>query len=288
MTRLFIRQYKSVGFVDAGACEGADIILAKRREDASDFAGALENLTKVGRRMAGARLAKFREVVSQLSALLADVDDESPDEGSGKDTSMSKKFDPAALPEDAREYIAGVEKAAAERAAELDAKVADLEAQVAAKKADPEDAFKALPEEVRKRIEDAEKSADEARKAAAAERDARVTAEFVQKAAFAEGKLPITAAKLGPILKRASEGATTAEDAAEIERVLKAAAEASRVTAIIGDDGRTEASAIEKIEAEAAEIRKNNPLLSLAAARVEARKRNPELAKAEQAERRTA
>lgn len=282
MTRLFLRKLKSVGFVDAGACEGADIVLAKRRDDA-DLDAAIEQLSKAGRKMAGPRLTRLREVVSQLSALLSEVDDESPADDSGKDTSM--KFDASTLPQEAQEYIAGIEKAAAERAA-------DLEAQLIAAKSEPapaeEDALKALPAEIRKRLEDAEKAAAEAQSAAKAERDARVTAEFIAKCAFVEGKLPIKAADLGPIMKRLTDAEQTEADVAEIERVLKAAAEASKVTAIIGEDGKPEGSAVDSIEKAATEIRKNNPTLSLAAARVEARKLNPDLARAEKAERRAA
>lgn len=307
-TRLFLRQLKSVGFVDAGACEGADIILAKRREDDERRAGHVAELLeakhrfdqllreaevdKAGRRMAGARLTKLREVVSQLTALLSEVDDESADSGGGKDTSMSKKFDPSTLPQEAQDHLAGVEKAANDRIAaaekkaeEAAIKVADLEKRIAEKSAEPEDAFKGLPAEVRKRIEEAEKKAEEAEKAARDERDARLTQEFVQKAAFCDGKLAIKSADLGPILKRAYEGQVTKEDAAEIERVLKAAAETSKLTAVIGRDNGDDASAVQKIEAAAAEIRKADPKLTPAQARVEARRQNPDLAKAEKAER---
>lgn len=251
--------------------------------------GRSEQAEKAGRKMAGPRLTKLREVVSQLSALLAEVDDESTDDGGGKDTSMSKKFDPSTLSEEARAYVAGIEKAAEERAAELEtskAKVAELEAQVAAKSADPEDAFKSLPVEVRKRIEDAEKAAEEAQKAAAAERDARVTAEWVQKAApLAEG-LPVDAQALGTILKRADENALTDSDRAELLRVLKSASEAIRVGKLFAEVGKTDqgGSAADKIQKLAEEHAAKNRV-SLAVARTEVRKSNPELAAAEQAER---
>lgn len=353
-TRLHVKSLRSVGFVDVGACEGADIILAKRkdvapvdiatlgvalalksadkwasgaqtfaelidadearailgraqdtlyqslwsimgdgdlsniqrvdkmRESVAGFLAAVEaKLTessmKAGRKMSAERLTKLRDVVSQLSTLLADVDD---DAASKKEPPMAK-FDPASLPEEARKHIEGIEEAARKRVADLEAEVTTLKAATA----DPEaEALKALPAEVRKRLEDAEKRAEEAVTAAKAERDARMTAECVQKAAPIAAKLPIKADALGGIMKRLVDGEATKDDAAEIERVLKAAAEAVKTLTIVGDDGGS-ADVATKIQAAADEIRKQDPKLTPAQARVEARKRNPDLAAAERAER---
>jgi len=378
-TRLFIRQLKSVGFVDAGACEGSEILLAKRRDEevtkavptaemaqvaeralkwrqeygrggtevgvarardisnrrdlspetigrmvnffsrhesaskgaegfregepgfpspgriAWDLWGgdpgaewaareleriraekiaAIEELAKAGRKMAGPRLTKLREIVTQLSALLSEVDDESADDGSSDGGSMSKQADAQGTKPEAQPGEDAAAKSAAEIAAthETQKRLEVAEKQLA-------EANLAL-EAVNKRVAEAEETAK-------AERDARLTAEWIEKAKPLAAGLPIDAPTLGVILKRAEANALTDADRAELVRVLKAASEAVAAGKLFAEIGKTDqstGSAAEQIAALAVEYASKNGV-SAAVARNEIRKSNPELAARERAER---
>lgn len=108
--------------------------------------------------------------------------------------------------------------------------------------------------------------------------------EFIAKAQ-AFDKLPTSADKLGPLLMRVEKGMTTADDAAELERLLKAANEGigkegqeNDPTVEIGKRGNENgATAEQRIEAKAAEIRKSAPDLSEAEAVTKVLEENPEL-----------
>jgi hypothetical protein len=148
---------------------------------------------KIGRKMAGPRLAALRAACERLTAILDEVDptDEDEEEDMSEDTN---KRDDAPVVE--APPVTDVEKQ------ELVAKV------------------------------------DALTKALEAEKDARLTAEFVRKAE-AFGNLSIEVGKLGTILKRIS-AAVPAEDYAEVERLLKAANEAaSPAFAEVGQSGST-------------------------------------------------
>lgn len=174
-TRLFVRQLKSIGFVDRGACEGADIIAAKSAAeggsmDMEQVAAALEQLT------------------AQVAAIQTFV------------AGATKQPEPE-MDEPAK--------------AEVEAKAED-EAEETASKADVLD--------VSKRLEEAEKRAAVAEEIAKAERDKRLTAEWITKTRADLAALPADAETLGCVLKRASE-VVSVDDFAELHRVLKAAAE---------------------------------------------------------------
>lgn len=177
-TRLFVRQLKSIGFVDRGACEGADIIAAKSAAeggsmDMEQVAAALEQLS--------AQVAAIGEAVAGLAA--AEVEDEQPE------MDMNGMCEPAK---------------------------AEDEVEETASKADVLD--------VSKRLEEAEKRAAVAEEIAKAERDKRLTAEWITKTRADLAALPADAETLGCVLKRASE-VVSVDDFAELHRVLKAAAE---------------------------------------------------------------
>jgi hypothetical protein len=171
---------------------------------------------------------------------------------------------------------------ATESVTELTAKVQKLEKAAGTPNSDEDedDLSKAdLPEPVRKalqkaaereqaateRLEKAEKAASEAEQLAKAERDARQTAEFVQKAEGYKG-LSIEAAKFGPILKSAAEKLTK-DEVAELDRVLKAADEAIVTGELFKQQGRDGAppaadSAIAEVQRKAEELKKADPQLS--------------------------
>lgn len=273
-TRIFVKQIRSIGFVDRGANSGADVIMFKRSGDAVDT-----NAEKVGRKMAGARLAQLKDALTKLTALLGELEDSAEE-----DSDMSDKKDEK-QPTDAEKL-----EAAEKRAAELEAKAAALEAQVAelsAKRAEPEDVWKGVSAEVRKRIEDAEKRAQDAELAAKAERDARELSEETAKIRTELPALSVKAEEFAVVLKHAREKLDFA-DACELGRVLKATNEQLKQSKLFGEVGRTAndngESASAKIEAKAVEIRKANPKLSPSAARVEARKQLPDIARQERDE----
>lgn len=170
-TRLFLKQLKSIGFVDRGACEGADIIAAK----SADEGGSMDP-SKVGEELQ--RLAAMVESLQATIAGLVEV-------------------------------------------AQTDVENDMVEASAEAVAPDEED--EAQKRDIAKRLEDLEKRAVAAEEVAKAERDKRLTAEWVTKAREELGHLPAEAEQLGCVLKRASES-LSADDFAELSRVLKAAA----------------------------------------------------------------
>lgn len=161
-----------------------------------------------------------------------------------------------------------------------EAEVATLKADLAKVKQTPEEIEKAklaaLPAEVRKQLD--EQAAEIAKM-----RDEREDAEFVKRASVLK-LTATTAEKFAPILKRLVKGKGTAEDAAELERVLKAQAEQARqglkaLTTEIGTGG-FEGGAPDAGSAllrKADELRKSDAKLSEADAIVKAAAADPEL-----------
>lgn len=271
-TRIFVRRIKSIGFVDEGANRGADIIVFKRR--GTSEVGDMDTSEKAGRKMSTARLAALKDAMNKLTALLGEVDDAGEEEKMKEDKAVVDS-----------EKLAEVEK----RATDAEAKVTALEAQIAeltAKKDEPVDVWKGIPVEVRKRIEDAEKRAADAEVAAKIERDKRETADECAKIKAELGALPVKAEEFATVLKSAREKLDFA-DACELGRVLKAANEQLKQSALfreVGRSGDDTESASAKINAKAAEIKAATPGISMALARTQARKALPEIAAQERQE----
>lgn len=196
-TRLFLKQLKSIGFVDKGACEGADIIAAK----SADEGGNMENV--------GGELQRLSAMVESLQSAISGL------------VAMAQ---PAAEPEPE------VVEAAAEAVV-------------------PDEDDTAEKADITKRLEDLEKRAVAAEEVAKAERDKRLTAEWVTKAREELASLPAEAEQLGCVLKRASES-LSADDFAELSRVLKAAAAQiaanDAITAEVGKAGNEGTETAEK------------------------------------------
>jgi hypothetical protein len=161
--------------------------------------------------------------------------------------------------------------------AELTARVETLE-KAAKPEPSTEEIDKAdLPPAVVARLEKAEteaqelrKSAEEATSLAKAERDIRVTREFVAKAEKFTS-LTVDPAVFGPVLKSASEK-LTADESAELDRVLKAADEQLRQSGLLkeaGVSGDAKATGPEgELAQKAEELRKADPSLTDARARI--------------------
>jgi hypothetical protein len=216
-----------VDLVDRGANPDAHITLAKREEQ--DPSGTRAR--------------------TEPSADLS-VDKSDPSTG-GERMSDEQK-------DDVQKHTELEEKLEAETKARADAeaKIAELEGELAEAKKSAEasdesedEVMKSLPEDVRKRIEDAEARAQEAERIAKAERETRLDGEYVAKAGKLD-KLSLEADKFGPMLRKVAE--QDAETAAEIERVLTAANESlskSELFKSIGDGSAVVGDAEAKLDA---------------------------------------
>lgn len=209
--------------------------MGKRDDDAavSALIDAAAQVEKVGRKMAAPRMAALKVAIEQLNQILSEVAASNcaePD--TDEETPMSKKDEPTV--EALSATVAELQKALGER----DAKIVELE-KAATPAPTEDDILKSLPQAVRERIEKAEADAKSASEVAKAERDARLNNEYIAKAAKFSA-LSQDANKLGPILKRAHGGEPlTADDCAELERILTAANEAVSKSKVFGEIGKT-------------------------------------------------
>jgi len=231
--------------------------LVWKRDDHTPEKGALmktaEELTaelakaEEARKAAEARAEKAEGEITTLKADFDELKRQLEEDGREPATKAEEKIDKSALPPEVRAYV---EKAEAERAAD------------------------------RERAEKAEKAANEASEIAKAEREARLTKEFVAKAEGYEA-LVVKAEDFGPVLKEASEKLSKASFD-EIERVLKAADEQIAKGDLFKEMGRNgEApaadSALAKAETRAAELMKSDPKLAKGEALDLVFKADPEL-----------
>lgn len=145
------------------------------------------------------------------TAVLDEPSTVTPDRSTDQENEMPEAT--AEMAPDTAEYISGLEAQVIALTAALNDATSTLE-----KMADPEepepdedDIIKSADPRVRQLIAKAQADADEARKEAAiageiakAERDQRVTKEFIEKAATLS-KLPVKATEFGPVLKSLSE-----------------------------------------------------------------------------------
>jgi flagellar biosynthesis GTPase FlhF len=131
------------------------------------------------------------------------------------------------------------------------------------------------------RIEKAEKDAHDAAEIAKAERDQRVTQEFIKKA---EGfkALSVKPVEFGPVLKRASEKLEKA-DFEVLEELLKAADEQIAKGDLFKEMGSgvggsvLPSDALGELQRKAEELRKNDSALSIADAQERVMKNDPDL-----------
>ena len=130
-----------------------------------------------------------------------------------------------ALPEEAQDYIKSLETQLAASDGEEDGEV---------------DLLKAMPEDVRKFVDDLEKRTKDAESIAKHERNVRLTKEWTDKAA-SYSKLAVEAKPLGLILKRLDEDSPTDREA--LETILAAANEQMEKSAsLFGEIGAAGAS----------------------------------------------
>ena len=140
-----------------------------------------------------------------------------------------------------------------------------------------EDILKSLPEPIRKRLQESEAAAKEAADAVQKMKDETETKDAIAKAkSFGVGE----ADKVGPLLMRVAKGATTADDAAYLETVLKGVGEIAGKSALfksVGSANPEEGDAEAQLQAKANEIAKANTKLSKEQAYAQAMQENPQL-----------
>lgn len=238
-----------------------------------------ETLLKRGAKMSAARMKTLKAAMTALQSLLTEV------EGDNMAKNEAPGFDLSSLPEEARAHCEALEK----RATDAATKVADVEKAnteltervEALEKADATegDVLNGASVEVRKQFEDVQKRLEAAEAVAKAEKDARLTTEFVAKAAEMPG-LTGTPEEIGPVLKAASE-ALSDEHFDALMGVLKAASEqleSSELFTAKGADGTPDAnSAIDEINKRAAALVESGSAPSLAHAITKAAAADPKL-----------
>lgn len=171
---------------------------------------------------------------------------------------MEKAMDIAALEAALAKGVAEIEELK-KSLAERDSEISKLKK--AAEPKTDDDVLKGLPESVRKRLEAAEALAKASAEQIAKMEDARQEAEAIAKAqTYGIGD----AVKVGGIMRRIAKGASTNEDAAEIERILISAgrvAKGSPITKGVGSAGLDKAgSAAEKLNEIATAIAKSEAI----------------------------
>lgn len=171
-----------------------------------------ETVGKAGRAIAGHRLERLRQALELVRQVVAEADaGGEPENQNGGDGSM-----PGTMT--------------------MDKPRTQTMTQVVPAQATDEDLLKSLPESIRKRLEDAERRAEEAESIAKAEREARVRREFLEKARGYRA-LPVKAEEFARVLKGLFEKAP--EEAKEIESLLQAADEALQKSALFREMGRS-------------------------------------------------
>lgn len=278
-----------ISLVDAGANPEAKVVIVKAKGPAADKASAddePDDSRKIGKRAEA--IAALRDVIKSMApAIIERVGAACPEfQGAAgiaaallKERDMDLQELEKALKE-AEKALADastVAKAKDEEIAKLKAERDEAIAKAKKPEQTDEDIMKGLPEPVRKRLEEAEAVA-------------RVANERVEKmAAAAEEADAILKAKdlgigdakaIGPLLLRVRKGKSTEADAAEIERLLKAAANQATTAGLFKSAGSAASDVADPeavLKAKAEEIRKADPKLTYEQAYDRATRENPGL-----------
>lgn len=285
-------QIDEISLVDDGANEGARVAIVKAKggkkppmdeeadpnetepdgdaDDAKPAPKGSKSKKIPMAKIAGAVLAAIEELSPEIvEKAMAEGFSADPDAAASaaaiiKETVMDFQSLTKAL-EDAEAKLDALEKRA------IDAEVAlkDHETVIKAKDAEitslkgatsegEDEIMKALPESIRKRIETAETKAREAEEAIAKAKSDAEEREAIEKArALNVGD----AEKVGKLLLRVSKGMTTADDAKDVEQLLKSAGEIAANSPLfkaIGSASAVEGDPEEMLKAKAAEIQKGS------------------------------
>lgn len=258
----------------------AHIVSRAKALGATDMLPDTWTVSKVGRKISSARMQELKAMQERLGKVIADAEVE-PAEKGGTHMPEFKKED---LPEEAQKFVETIEaakQAAEEKATELEKRVTDLEKSKSDEGKDEDPVVKAMStldpavrEVVEKSQRDATEAIAKARQLEVEKRDREYT-----DIAKGFGPLTVKAEEFGPVLRKVADD--HAEEASEIVRVLQSAAEAVKHANILkaqgADASDDEGSAIAKLNAKAAEIRKSDSQLTKEQAFTKASEENPDL-----------
>ncbi len=222
-------------------------------------------VAKVGRKISADRLQRMKDAHQMLGEIIAEAEQDTTEPAATK-TQKNDNRGVDKLPETKIDKAALPEDVR-KYLEELEKKAQDLEAK-----------GNQVPEEVTKQLDDLKKRADQAEEALRKERDERLTKEFVAKAAGFKN-LPVKPEEFGPVMKSLAE--KDPENYAKVEAALKAADEAAGKAGLLGEIGSSAApaggTAMAKLEGAAQELRKSDPNLSKEQAVAKALEQHPEL-----------
>lgn len=196
---------------------------------------AAQEVEKAGRVMAAERVKKLQDAIALLHAILADAIGSHMDE---QPTEKGSRMPPTL------EDVTKEKDAAEARAVAAEARVKELEAELAKQRMTPEEQeaeyMKSLPEPVRKRLEETEARAKAAEEAARIEKEARERQTYIEKTASYR-QVGITPDHWN-VLKAID--AMPEQERAELTRILASANEVikqSKLFVPIGKDGSGDA-----------------------------------------------
>lgn len=192
--------------------------------------------------------------------MIPPMDDEMEDEEDEMKKGRMKKGDAIDIPQEVFDYISALEAANAELTDTL-SKYDEMEDEEDDE--EDEDIMKSADPRIVEIVKSAERRAEEAEKIAKAERDHRLTQEFISKAE-AYTHLPVTADKFGLVLKSVAD-AVDADTFAQLVDVLNAANEGIKngnLFAEVGKSATAVDSHLDEISKAAARVREANPLLT--------------------------
>lgn len=229
---------EEISLVDDGANEDARVVIVKAKFGHPDHAaqGGVDPSNPDAADMAAASIKEFEMDIETLSKALDDAE--------AKLVALEKRAgDAEASLKDAEEVIKS-----------KDDQIAEITK--AANPPSDEEVMKGLPESIRKRLEDAEAIAKAAQEEVVKAKAAQEAAEYIAKA---KSLGATDADKVGGLLLRVAKGTTTADDAATLENMLKAANAQGQTAALfkaMGSDSSVDAKPEEMLKAKADEIEK--------------------------------
>lgn len=254
-----------VDLVDAGDNPEAFITLFKRKEEEGGWQQALDGFIKKLENLLFEK-GDGKKVAFNLDEFLKNLPE---DQRVPLQELLQKAEDNSGDTKDAE--IAGLK----EKIAELEARLKDVDKS----KPPVDDVMKDLPEEIRKRLEESDKRADEALEKLQKMQDQAETVEYLAKARQFDS-LPVKPEEFGLVLKSIAKANLDAYT--KVEAVLLAANEACKKGNIIdkqiGSDGADSGGdAWAAVEAKAGELMKSNPSMTKEQAQTKVLRDNPEL-----------
>ncbi|WP_080840015.1 DUF1541 domain-containing protein [Cohnella massiliensis] len=257
-----------------------EVAMQKTKDTLSDMDSFAEEVAKAGKVISDANMKRLEQAMSAIDEILTAAKVEKKGE---RGTMPTMEEILKGFPEDQRSAILDALNKQEKEVADLKKRAEEAEAKLKkANNPDPEDVWKGVNPEVRKRFEEMEKRAKEAEDVAKREQEARVKKEFIAKASGYRG-LPIQPEEFGLVLKEIAE--KSPEQFAKLEEVLKAADEAIATGKLFEEVGKGGGSGgasdtWAKIEKAAEEMMKSDSKLTKEQAITKVAEKHPELVEA--------